>query len=115
MKDLAASVHARLANRARETGRPFQELLQFYAMERFLYRLTQSPHAASFVLKGALMLRVWDIAASRPTKDIDLLGQTNNSLQNLGTIFRDVCAINVEPDGLAFDSESVLTQRIKED
>ena len=73
-KNMAASVHARLADIARKTGRPFQELLQYYAMERFLYRLSKSPHAARFVLKGALMLRVWDAPMARPTKDIDLLG-----------------------------------------
>ena len=52
VKNIAASVHARLQNRARETKKPFQELLQYYAMERFLYRLSQSPHRSRFVLKG---------------------------------------------------------------
>lgn len=54
-KNLPASVRQRLANKAQETGRPFQELLQYFAMERFLYRLSRSPHADKFVLKGALM------------------------------------------------------------
>jgi hypothetical protein len=67
-KNRAASVHARLADIARRTGRPFQELLQYYAMERFLYRLSKSPHAARFVLKGALMLRVWDAPMARPRR-----------------------------------------------
>lgn len=56
VSNLAASVHARLQSHARATKRPFQELLQYYAMERFLYRLSTSPHRARFVLKGALML-----------------------------------------------------------
>jgi Nucleotidyl transferase AbiEii toxin, Type IV TA system len=84
-KNMAASVHARLADIARRTGRPFQELLQYYAMERFLYRLSKSPDAARFVLKGALMLRVWDAPMARPTKDIDLLGRLENSLESLST------------------------------
>jgi hypothetical protein len=54
--NLAASVQARLQNHARTTKRPFHELLQYYAMERFLYRLSTTPHRARFVLKGALML-----------------------------------------------------------
>lgn len=53
------SVRQRLLNRSRSERRPFNELLQYFAMERFLYRLSQSAHAQRFVLKGALMLRVW--------------------------------------------------------
>lgn len=56
VKNLAASVQGRLQKRARETNRPFQELLQYFAMERFLYRLSKSPHRSRFILKGALML-----------------------------------------------------------
>ena len=69
---LAASVHARLLNKARESGRTFNELLQYFAMERFLYRLSESSHRDRFVLKGALMLAVWDSSLTRPTMDIDL-------------------------------------------
>ena len=98
-KNMPASVHARLAEIARRTGRPFQELLQYYAMERFLYRLSKSPHATRFVLKGALMLRVWDAPMARPTKDIDLLGRLENSLANGSTAVREVCALEVEPTG----------------
>lgn len=72
--NIAASVHPRLMNLARAEGRSFNDLLQFYAMERFLYRLSRSDHAVKFVLKGALLLRVWDPAAYRTTRDIDLLG-----------------------------------------
>ncbi|MBW2421366.1 MAG: nucleotidyl transferase AbiEii/AbiGii toxin family protein [Deltaproteobacteria bacterium] len=57
--NLAASVHARLLNQAQGEGRPFNELLQYYAMERFLYRLSRSEHAEQFVLKGAIMLQFW--------------------------------------------------------
>lgn len=59
VKNLEASVQARLQNHARATNRPFQELLQYYAMERFLCRLSKTPHRARLVLKGALMLHVW--------------------------------------------------------
>ncbi len=52
-------------------------------MERFLYRLSQSHHANRFVLKGALMLRIWQAPQIRPTMDIDLLGRTNNDLSSL--------------------------------
>lgn len=58
-KNVAASVRQKLLNQARADGRPFNELLQYYAMERFLYRLSRSNHTERFILKGALMLRVW--------------------------------------------------------
>ena len=74
-RNLPHSVHQRLLNRAREAGRPFNELLHYCAMERFLYRLSQSPHADRFVLKGALMLAVWRVPVARSTRDIDLLGR----------------------------------------
>jgi len=61
----AASIHARLLNEAKAPGRPFNELLQYYAMERFLYRVSCSPHRDRFVLKGALMLQLWGGPGSR--------------------------------------------------
>jgi hypothetical protein len=50
--DIGASVRQRLLNRSRAEDRPFQELLQYFAMERFLYRLAKSPYADRFILKG---------------------------------------------------------------
>ena len=115
VSNLAASVQARLQNRARASKRPFQELLQYYAMERFLYRLSTTPHRACFVLKGALMLHVWDAPLARATKDLDLLGHLENSLENLERVVREVCAADVVLDGMVFDPATVKTERIKED
>jgi hypothetical protein len=58
-KDIAASVRQRLLNEARASNRPFNEILQYFAMERFLFRLAASPHGERFVLKGALLLVIW--------------------------------------------------------
>jgi len=113
-KNLEASVHRRLLNQARESGRPFNELLQYFAIERFLYRLSQSPHRKEFVLKGALMFTVWQAPPARPTVDIDLLGRTENQVETIVVIVRDVCRQKVEPDGLTFDPESVEGNRIVE-
>jgi hypothetical protein len=115
IKDLAASVRARLLNKARETNRPFQELLQYYAMERFLYRLSRSPHADIFILKGALMLIVWQAPQSRPTLDIDLLGKTNNDVNSMVDAIKSICVQEVEPDGLEFDISDIKGERIKEE
>ena len=70
VKNIGASVRRRLLNKAREEKRGLQELMQYYAMERFLYRLSVSPYADQFVLKGALLLRVWQTPLARPTMDI---------------------------------------------
>lgn len=109
-----ASIHARLLNLARDDNRPFQEVLQYYGLERFLYRLSRSPYARKFVLKGALMLRVWQAAVSRPTRDIDLLGYVDNAIPAIEAIVRELCAIAVEPDALVFDPATVSGRAIKE-
>lgn len=84
-------------------------------MERFLYRLSQTPHRSRFVLKGALMLYVWDAPLARATKDVDLLGRLDNSLENLGRVVREMCAAEVEADTMVFEPDTVKTERIKED
>lgn len=55
----AASARARLLQRARSEGRPFDEILTYYGIERFLCRLAQTRHRELLVLKGALMLPLW--------------------------------------------------------
>jgi len=113
-RNVAHSVHRRLLNKAREAGRPFNELLQYYAMERFLYRLSRSAHAGRFVLKGALMLVMWRALVTRPTRDIDLLGRMDNSPEAVAALMREVCAQEVEPDGLQFDPSTVEARAIAE-
>jgi len=114
-KNIGASVRQRLLNRARETGRPFSELLQYFAMERFLYRLSKSEYADKFVLKGALMLTAWNAPLLRPTMDIDLLGRIGNDIGAMTAIVREICAGHVEPDdGLVFDAATVQGERIAE-
>lgn len=116
IKDVPASVRQRLLNIARDTERPFGELLQYYAMERFLYRLSVTPFKRKFVLKGALMLVAWKAPVSRPTMDIDLLGRMENRIEDIESVIRTACAQNLDPDdGLSFDESSVVGQRIAED
>lgn len=115
LRDVAASVRQRLQNVAKATGRPFQEVLEYYAMERFLYRLARSPHADRFVLKGALLFRAWGGASSRPTRDIDLLARMENTVGAVVPVFKEMCELAVEPDGMVFDPASVAGVVIKED
>ncbi len=114
-KNISASVRQRLLNRSKTDKRPFNELLQYYAMERFLYRLSKSSHADHYILKGALMLRAWRSPEFRATMDIDMLGRTSNEEANIVAQIRDIIALDVDSDGLVFDPDSIQTEQITED
>jgi predicted nucleotidyltransferase component of viral defense system len=115
LKNVGASVHQRLKNAAKESGRSFNDLVQYYALERWLYRLSQSRHKNLFILKGALMLVAWRAPILRSTRDIDLLARTSNDLEAIKSTVSEICKTEVEEDGVVFDSESVATIRIAED
>lgn len=115
VKDLAASVRARLTNEARRSDRPFQEVLTHFTLERFLYRLSRSRQADRFVLKGGLLLRAWHGPMSRPTRDADLLGHGNPSVEEMVRVMQEVCATTAEPDGSRFDPTSVRGDRTRPD
>ena len=100
-RDVAASVRARLANLAKENQRPFQEVLQYFGLERFLYRFSRTQHCGRFLLKGALMFRVWGAPDTRPTRDIDLLGYVDNEIKTLEAMVKETCDLGVEDDGPA--------------
>ncbi|NGX38825.1 MAG: hypothetical protein KR126chlam1_00138 [Chlamydiae bacterium] len=107
--NISASIRARLLNKAREDKRPFNELLQYFAMERFLYRLSISPYSQKFILKGALMFTAWELVKHRATIDIDISARTLNSVENLIEIVQDICEIQPDiDDGLIFDGRSVI-------
>lgn len=108
------SVLVQLRRRAKESGRTVSETIQYYAMERFLYRLGASRHREAFVLKGAMMLRAWDPASARSTRDIDLLAYASNGLENIRQILAEVCVVEGAGDGIDFDVESIRMERIKE-
>jgi len=115
LKNIGASVHQRLKNAAKDSGRLFNDLAQYYALERWLYRLSKSRHAESFVLKGALMLVAWRAPLLRATRDIDLLARTKNDLDSIKTIIAEICLEKVPEDGVVFDPDSVTTERIAKD
>ncbi|MBI3891210.1 MAG: nucleotidyl transferase AbiEii/AbiGii toxin family protein [Candidatus Wallbacteria bacterium] len=110
--NVSHSLHERLLNLARQSGRSFNDLEHHYAMERFLFRLGCSPHVEKFVLKGALMLVVWTGASSRATRDIDLLGRVTNSVDEIMRMLRDCLLLDVPDDGIRFDPTSVVGERI---
>jgi hypothetical protein len=114
-RNMAASVKARLMSVARERKEDFNFLLNRYVLERLLYRLTQSPHAGTFLLKGAMLFTVWSQRPHRATKDIDLLGYGSPDVGRLEAIFREVCAVAVQDDGLVFVAATVKAEPIREE
>jgi len=114
VKNIEASVRARLQNKAKETNRPFSEILQYYGMERFLYRFSRSKYADKFILKGALMFTVWQVPERRTTLDIDFLARYDNKVADIETVVKDVCNMPVDMDGLVFDYKTVKGRKIKE-
>ncbi len=109
----AASVRARLLNLAHARSEEFQLILSDFATERFLYRLSASPYAERFVLKGAMLLRLWSPDRYRATWDVDLLGRQLASAEAISTALREICAIPAE-DGLVFVPDSLVVEDIRE-
>ena len=105
-RNLAASIRARLKQRADATKQDFNLTLTHYGLERLLYRLSVSPHAANYLLKGALLFSLWYDQPHRPTRDADLLGFGPDDLDTAVAAFREICQIEVE-DGIAIDPASV--------
>ena len=114
-KNVVASVLARLRSTARSSGAPFQQVLQQYAIERFLYRVSKSKHAQSVVLKGALLLKTINIPRARPTMDIDMLRTGKADQASLIALVKDWATLDVDADGLTFVDRSVVAEEITKD
>ncbi len=113
ISNLPASVLARLLNRAKQTGDVFQTLLTSFCFERFLYRLGTSEAKERFVLKGAMLLRVWSDQPYRATRDLDFLRRGDDSFEAIRADIRTICAAPVEADAVAFDADAVELETIR--
>lgn len=114
VKNMGASVRARLLSISKERRQPFDLLLTRYALERFLYRLSTTAHRGNFVLKGAMLVTTWLENPHRPTRDIDLLGFGNAEPEAILAAFKDVLAVKAE-DGVSFDIDALAIERNRED
>jgi predicted nucleotidyltransferase component of viral defense system len=112
--NVAASVRARLLNVAKSQGVDFNQVLVRFALERILYRMTQSPHADRFLLKGALLFTLWYDMPHRATRDADLLGFGASDQGSVTQVFRDIAAVAVD-DGIVFDPASVTVESIRKE
>jgi hypothetical protein len=78
----AGQAYLDLQNRARAKGQATQELLTLYVVERWLARLSMSPYADQFIIKGGMLLAAYD--ARRPTADLDALAHAVSNDQSAG-------------------------------
>lgn len=102
----AASIRQRLLDRAKARDENYQLLLDVYAVERLLYRLSISIFSDRFVLKGALLFALWFDAPHRPTRDADFLGLGSLGAGQLAVIVREICAVQLD-DGVLYDIASI--------
>ncbi len=114
IKNMAASVRARLKNIAKEENINFNQILLLYFQERLLYRMSISSYKNKFFLKGGLLILSLTEFKTRPTKDMDFLAcGVSNDLEDIEDLFRKVCDIKVN-DGVIFASDTIAAERITE-
>jgi len=114
VKNLSASIRQRLLNIAHDQNIEYGLLLTNYAIERLLYRLASSTYSERFILKGAMLLRVWGDKIYRPTRDLDLLAFGNPELAEMADVFRDICLVECVEDGLVFMTDDIRVEEIRE-
>lgn len=113
-RNVAASIRARLKQHADARRQDFNLTLTHYGLERLLHRLSISPHADRYLLKGALLFALWYDQPHRPTRDADLLGFGPDDVGSAVAVFQDICGIAVD-DGMAFDLASIKASAIRKE
>ena len=113
-KNLAVSLRAKLLLHAKQHGDSFQRILTRYAIERLLFRLTQTEEADRFVLKGAMLFVTWPEHAFRPSGDLDLLGEGNSDPIAMTELFARICQVHVPEDGIIFDPSTLKVEPVRE-
>jgi predicted nucleotidyltransferase component of viral defense system len=114
IRNIGASVRARLLTLSKANGQSFDLVLTRFALERLLFRLSQSRHADRFVLKGAMLLMSWFEDPHRGTRDLDLLGFGDPNPDAMLATFREILAQDAE-DGVVFDVDALRVDRIREE
>ena len=114
-KNHAHSVKQKLLNLARSENADFQTLLTKYTLERFLARLSQSEFRDEFILKGAMLFQIWSETSKRSTRDLDFLSFGSNEIIDLIDKVKKICRIEIPEDGLTFELNEVIGEKIKKD
>jgi predicted nucleotidyltransferase component of viral defense system len=116
MADIGASILAKLKNKSKASGMPYQQCLQLFFQEEFLRRLSKSKYTENFVLKGGLFIYTLTNFESRATVDVDfLLRQTNSELDHIDEIMDEIITIPTGYNNIviltAKKAEQISTQR----
>lgn len=115
IKNYGKSIRARLLNVAKQEDVYYQTILTRYFQERLLYRISQTRYRENFYLKGGALMYAYERFAARPTLDIDFLGtHISNDGKRITEAFREICAVECEEDGVAFDADKISVQNITE-
>jgi predicted nucleotidyltransferase component of viral defense system len=115
IKDTAKSIKAKLLNLAKKEQLDYQLLVIRYLYERLLYRLSISNYREKFYLKGGALLYAFEKDFPRPTLDIDFLGvKVKNDAELIKNVFREICALPCNEDGVNFDADTITTEEITE-
>ena len=114
LKNPAASIRARLLDHARQHGDNYQRVLTRYAIERLLFRLSQTEATQRYVLKGAMLFATWPEHVFRPTGDLDLLGQGDPTPAAISELFTRICRIEFPEDGIVFDPSTLKVEPRRE-
>lgn len=103
MADKAASVLAKLKNKAKESGISYQQCLQLFFQEEFLRKLAASKYKDNLILKGGLFIYTLTNFESRATVDVDfLLRGINNDMQRMDEIIAEILAVPTGNDFITF-------------
>ena len=104
MKDIAASILARLKNQTKETGLSYQMCLQLFCQEEFLRRLSLSQYNSNFVLKGGLFIYTLTEFQSRATQDIDfLMRQLSNDIDKVKGVIEEISRVPTANDYITIE------------
>lgn len=114
IRNLPASIQARLHQVARNRGEEFQRTLTSYAVERFLYRLSCLPTRDTLWLKGARLFDLWFDVPQRATADVDFLGFGASDIPAVREAIEAICRQEAE-DGVIFDSDTLTVEPIREE
>ncbi|APO56890.1 nucleotidyl transferase AbiEii/AbiGii toxin family protein [Bradyrhizobium diazoefficiens] len=115
LKDPGASIRQRLLNHAKEHGDEYQRILTRYAIERLLFRLSQTEARERYVLKGAMLFVTWPEQVFRPTGDLDLLGQGDPDPAAIIDLFTLICQVEAPADGIIFDPSTLQVEAVREE
>jgi len=112
--NIAHSVSKKLLDISRQRNVDYNIVLIWYCLERFLYRLGKSEYSDRFILKGAMLFAVWTGQPLRATRDLDMTAYGKFNTSNLKSVFTEICSIDVENDGIVFDTDRISIAPIRE-